>query len=151
MFWEKVCVDLLEVFMYVCLRERSTADFPSRIIWLGFCPLSPFSLLLTALHPACWLMVMWRVWLCIRSSGVIFRSCGVPRWHHLYPHHHWKGAPCLIPRFPLEGPSHVWLCLTGPHPNTLYRLTSMITSSVGCSLHLAWKRTFGNLITSGQL
>lgn len=91
--WLRLCV---------CVCDRF---FPSRIIWLGFCPLSPFSLLLAALYSACRLMVMWRVWLCVRSSGVIFRSCGASRWHHLPPPPPPKGTPCLIPRFPpLRGP-----------------------------------------------
>lgn len=87
----------------VCVCVYTWISFPFRIIFLGFCSLSPFSLLLTELLVACWLMVMWRVKLCVRSSGVIFRICGVLRWHHPHPLPP-KGTPSLIPWFPLEGP-----------------------------------------------
>lgn len=68
-----------------------------------------FNHLLMALLTACWLMVMWRVWLCVTSSGVFFRSCRRLRWHHLHTEALRAYSPSI---FHLEATFHVRLCLT---------------------------------------
>lgn len=79
-------------------------------------------------------MVMWRVWLCVRSSGVIFRSCGVPRWHH---------PPPPTQRRSLSNPSFspwgVLPCMAVPYSTASRHSvqTHMITSSIGRSSRYA--------------
>lgn len=93
--------------------------FPLRITRLGFCPLSPFYYLFTAILWACRLMVMWRVCGCVSHHLESFLEAVECCTDITPPTPPPKGTPSPNPLFfPLTGPP-MYGCVLHPHASHL--------------------------------